>query len=273
MFSSISVIICHERSGSHLIADYVSQLKSGIYLDEVCNANIMKPESNRASFQRFAYDWAVSNYPESLVPNYDSRKRLITDYIISLCENQNSNELVIDIKYGHLSNFEPFWSHPFGKPLLISVLRSLGCQIVHLYRENVVEYAVSAQISKLTKIWHSTQPEYLAKINQPKLYKIDCEVVVAEAISLERQIAEAKSNWFRNVECIEIEYSKFVDSLNSDRKYLASIADDLGYKHLPFWEPKLKKLGRSLDQSLENYSELKRLCMERGLEKYLCPQR
>ena len=67
------------------------------------------------------------------------------------------HDIVVDIKYGHVHNFEWWWCPPLVRPFLFFFCQERDIGIIHLYRENVVEATVSSLIADRRRIWHSWQ--------------------------------------------------------------------------------------------------------------------
>jgi len=55
------ILLSHERSGSHYLAEMLESGSESISLDEVCNFEAVDPDKSNASFFRFRSDWQNAN--------------------------------------------------------------------------------------------------------------------------------------------------------------------------------------------------------------------
>lgn len=139
-----AVILSHERSGSHLLGDYIASLADVTVVDEVCNPNAVDPLTNELSFPGFQHRFALAHPEQFLKPTLVDRVQFVRSCFEHL-RNTSERRVVLHIKYGHLLQFNWFWARLFSRPLLFAVLRDMESPVIHLHRENVVEAAISDQ--------------------------------------------------------------------------------------------------------------------------------
>lgn len=261
------ILISHERSGSHLVAEAMHAFGLIQRVDEVCNIGAVSPLNSALSFHRFQYDWAQENRDEFLMQKFEDRRKFVDAYFNFLADKFPKADVLVDIKYGHFHNFDPFWHPVFSTPMLFEVLKAPGFKTIHLSRRNVVEAAVSGEVADVRGVWHSWQEGAAAK--QEQTHQLDVGRVVKRAKLLKMQNRWISEEWLSGVDAKSVQYESFVDSLNGDRKELDDLATFLSKTADPEWLPTLKKLGKPLRETVENYDELARACDAAGLGEFL----
>lgn len=261
----VCIMLSHERSGSHLVGEFLQNLDNLCMLDEVCNS--AASVHYEFSFHRFQLNYAEQDRDTYLARSYQQHLDFIDAYFNYLTYKNPDRQVVVDIKYGHLLNFEWFWSPPLRQPLLLSWLRSKGGKIIHLSRDNPVEAVVSAEVARQRGVWHSWQSDQTTDIASS--HRIDPDRAAYEAKLLRRQTALIREEWLESVQSFDLRYEEFVRSLSGDRCLLSDLATFVDSTGAESWTPTLKKLGRSLRDLVENYSELKTACVAYGLGEFL----
>ena len=261
----VCILLSHERSGSHLVGEFLQHLDGVSVLDEVCNS--IASADYEFSFHRFQLEYAERHRDAYLTRSYRQHLDFIDAYFAHVASADPDRQIVVDLKYGHLHNFEWFWSPPLRPPLVFSWVQSNGGRIVHLSRNNPIEAVVSAEVARQRGVWHSWQSDATSAAG-PR-HRIDTDRVAYEARLLRRQTTLIREEWLGSVDCFDLRYENFVESLSADRQTLSELAAFLGGSGATSWTPKLKKLGRPLPDLLENYSELKDSCSAAGLGEFL----
>lgn len=237
-------------------------------LDEVCNPDAVKPAHAPESFFRFKYH-AVMRDPRFLLePATKAHREFVADYFRHLAALGAPRDIAIDIKYGHVQNFEGFWWPVLERPALLSICENAGIGIIHLYRQNVVEATVSAIVAHKRKIWHSWQTgpgeSEVAPCNLP------VNEIVRKAKLLERLTGLFK-DWTRKNSKVELTYENIVADLGSGGPSEQALMTFLGRKprKKPF-APRFQKLTPPLREIVENFDELKAACEAAGLGRFVC---
>ena len=160
----ITILLSHERSGSHLVSSYIREQTENFVFDEVCYIFSVSAE-NKASFHRFQVAFIDQNKDLYLSSKYSKRLDFTKSYFDHLLNISKSDKICVDIKYGHLHNFDWFWNPIFRRPLLLELSEQQGYKLIHLYRQNVVEASVSAILADKRNVWHSWQTDNAEKVN------------------------------------------------------------------------------------------------------------
>lgn len=262
----IAVLLSHERSGSHLMGEFIGSC--GIkMIDEVCNPNSINPLTDKKSFHRYQLDWAAENRDAFLKPTYPQRVEFVAGYFRHLKALSGDVPIAVDIKYGHLHSFEWYWNPLFRQPLFFRALQEQGIRMVHLRRKNVVEAAISSEVSKQRAVWHSWQD--VTEEKRKQRHRIDPKLIVWEAELLIKQAQWIGGGWCHGLDVLHTTYEDLVASVAGNGDALARIAQFLGGTLDPAWKPKLVKLGGPLEETIENYSELVSALNQAGLGEYL----
>jgi hypothetical protein len=235
--------------------------------DEVCNAHAVDPNHDKASFFRFQSCFVASIGQKYYVPTESNQMLLGERFFKFLLEAQHAEHIVVDIKYGHIRNFDWFWTPLFRRPLLFQICEVNEFQILHLYRDNVVDAAISAAIAEKRQVWHSWQ---VNEVSGSEKIAIPVEAVVSAATLLREQVKWIKGRWLPGCRHREVTYESFTSSLiNGDRKTLDSLASFVGGSAPQHFLPKLQKLGRHPREQLSNADQLRDACEKGGLGAFV----
>lgn len=261
----LTVLLSHERSGSHLLSELV-RASGVITYDEVCNPHAMPPETQPASFHRFRHDWQIS-HPEFLrAPDPVSQLRFNEAYFRHLIELAAPHPVTIDMKYGHLHNFNETWCPPLARPTFFASCEYTGTKILHLHRTNKLEAVVSAKLAHRRQYYHSWQNSD----GQPfEPEELDCKEIVGETILLMEQSKLVSERWLSGVAHLSITYEDLTHAVKSvDNNFQLKVASFLGGTFGGPLTPKHQKIGRGLRQDVSNYSELVSACRGTVLEEF-----
>jgi hypothetical protein len=261
----IAVLLSHERSGSHLVGEYMASLGFRM-LDEVCNPNAVNPFTEARSWLRYRADWTEANRAIALKPGYRDHMGFLQGYFAHLQQGID-RPVGVDIKYGHIHNFESFWKPVFQRPVLFEALEAFEIPLVHLHRRNVVETAVSAEIAEQRRVWHSWQQKDPAEAE--RRFTLPVARIVSEALLYRQQADWIAGHWMGGARVFDLIYEEVVAGLDGATDVLDRLAAFLGAQRNPAWAPRLQKLGRPLDRQVENYAELKAACAAAGLGEHL----
>lgn len=261
----IAVLLSHERSGSHLVGEFIASLGFRM-LDEVCNPNAVNPFTQTRSWPRYRADWTEAHRDIALKPGYREHMAFLEGYFAHLRQGID-RPVGVDIKYGHIHNFESFWKPVFQRPILFEALEAFEIPIVHLHRRNVVETAVSAEIAEQRRVWHSWQQKDLAEAE--RRFTLPVARIVSEALLYRQQADWIGGHWMGGARFFDLVYEDVVAGLAGETDVLDRLAAFLGARRNLAWSPRLQKLGRPLDRQVENYAELKAACAAAGLAEFL----
>jgi hypothetical protein len=256
------ILVSHERSGSHLAGDFVGSLKQFRMVDEVCNPDALRPSQYVESFLWFKHEYIVREPSLLLAPSRKNHTGFVAAFFAHLSGLKAPNDILVDIKYGHVHNFEWWWCPPFVRPFLFNFCQEQQIGIVHLYRRNVVEATVSSMIADRRRIWHSWQ----IKPGSDMEAKHDLPVheVMRRAKLLERQIGQFK-DWTMANDKLEITYEEIAGAIGSGGEVDAKIMAFLGSELKNEFRPRHGKVTRPLAEIVENFDELNTACIKDGL--------
>jgi LPS sulfotransferase NodH len=168
----------------------------------------------------------------------------------------------VDIKYGHIQNFEAWWWPMLERPSLLKVCETAGVGVLHLFRENAIEATVSSMIADKRKVWHSWQVNDGTASNQK--FALPARDVVRKAKVLEREIHWVKE-WVRTNNALEITYERVSAELGHGGALDAALTKFLGRAPKGPFRPRVQKLGRPMREMVENFNELKAACDSAGM--------
>jgi hypothetical protein len=263
--ANVIILLSHERSGSHLLGEYLNSLENVKVYDEVCNPDAIKPLKERASFFRFRYEAVQADPSLSLEPTIEKHAAFVRSYFEYLASLRSEQTIVIDIKYGHVHNFEWCWWPILERPLLLRLCESANFGVLHLFRNNVVEAVASAMIADKTKVWHSWEA---SSQGGSKTIKLPAQIVARQAKLLERQ-----NNWFKGWigknRKLSVTYEALAAKLGQDADFDSQLAEFVGGKRRESFSPRHQKVTRPLPEVIENYADVVRACEEAGLTEHL----
>lgn len=260
--AKIFLLLSHERSGSHLAGEFIGAHQNFRMIDEVCNPGAVRPAKHRESFQRFQYDHIQADPNYLLEPSRASHTAFVAAFFEHLQGLRAPHDIAIDIKYGHVQNFEWWWCPVLERPYLLNFCQEREIGIVHLYRENVVAATVSSLIADKRKIWHSWQPG--AQTDTQERYRLPVREIVRRAKLLQRQ-SRLYKDWTDANRKLEVTYEEISANLGIGGETDAKFEGFLGAKLKQPFQPRHEKLTRPMQEVVENYDELKTACIAEGL--------
>jgi len=263
--AKVFILLSHERSGSHLAGEYIGSLENFRMVDEVCNPGAVRPSKHPESYHRFRYDYIQKDASYLLDPSRQRHVDFVGGFFDHLRRLKQPHDIAIDIKYGHVQNFEWWWCPVLERPFLLALAQEIDIGVVHLYRENVVEATVSSLIADKRKVWHSWEA---GADRPPQAYGLPVQNVIYRAKLLERQTALYKE-WTSRNRTIAVTYEEVSSGLEDGGEVEAKLSAFLGARPRRAFHPKHRKLTPPLREVVENYAELKKACEAAGLGKFV----
>ncbi len=263
---ALTILLCHERSGSHLLGEFLGSLDDVRMFDEVCNAGAVQPKSAPESFHRFRYDAIMGDPNLLLEPTPERHLNFIRAYFAYLKTLDTVANVAVDIKYGHVVNFEGWWWPITPRPRLFTFCEADDIGVIHLFRENSVQAVASGQIANQRSLWHSWEKG--AEEVQARTYKL----AVPELIKLVKSLETEKTwfkRWLRKVRHIDVTYERLSAELGRGGELDDMIAKFVGGVRAKPFTPRHKKVTRPLKDIVENFAELKSACDAAGLGHFL----
>lgn len=251
-------LISHERSGSHYLADMLVSSAEVHYFDEVCNFNAINPDVSPISFFRFRREAQVSDPDIALRPSPESNTRLIDAYLHHLWGlGKGKKKIFLDIKYGHVHNFEIGWWPSERRPFLLQYLEKSGIKIIHLTRRDSLAAVVSGILADKARVWHRKGD----KPREPApAARIPAQKAVHEALALERE-KENFFAWLATNATINVEYE---DLAASRQRVMTQVCEFVGVRSPAKFESSYRKVTPPLREVVENYDDIVKLAQSLG---------
>lgn len=266
MAPRISILLSHERSGSHFMGEFLGSLGGVAMFDEVCNPDAVKPLKSPMSFYRFKYDAIQKDANLLLEPTREKHEAFVRAFFQYLLSLKSGKSIVVDIKYGHVQNFEWCWWPILERPFLLKFCEEEDIGIVHLFRENVVDATASAMIADKRKAWHSW--EAAAEATADRTFSLPVQRLVRQAKLLERQTRWFK-DWIGKARKIAVTYEQLAAELGSGGALDSTLADFAGGTKGAAFASRHQKVTRPLPEVVENYAEVQQACVAAGLEQWM----
>ena len=263
--ANLFILLSHERSGSHFVGEYLASLSDFKVFDEVCNPDAVKPEHCLESFYRFKYDTIVKDPRFLLNPTRARHSEFVAAYLNHLLALRAPHHVVVDIKYGHVQNFEWWWWPMLERPALLNICEANGIGIIHLFRENVIEATVSAMIADRRKIWHSWE---VKSETAPQTYRLPVQEIIRRAKLLEEGTQWFKE-WTGKNNRIRLTYERASAELGLNGELDAELTKFLGRGPRAPFRPRVQKLTPPLHEIVENFDELKGACEKAGWGRFV----
>lgn len=261
-----TILLSHERSGSHLLGEFLGSLGNVAMFDEVCNPDAVVPANSPMSFFRFRYEAIQRDATLLLEPSRKGHEAFVTGFFRHLHALRRNKSIAVDIKYGHVHNFELYWWPVFERPFLMKVCEDHDIGVVHLFRQNVVEAAASAMIADARRVWHSW--EAAAPKTADRTFTLSAQAVMRRAKQLERQILWYTSA-LSDARKLTVTYEQLARELGQGGMLDTEIAEFAGGILAGAFQPRHQKVTRPLPEVIENYAEVKAACEAAGLGRHL----
>ncbi len=248
------ILLSHERSGSHYLAEMLESGSEIVSFDEVCNFQAVNPDTSGASFFRFRHDWQNANPDLAVRPDTDVMSGFLDGYFSHLLGLKDAKKVLVDVKYGHVHNFEPAWSPSENRPFLIRYLDRRKIRIVHLTRVDTLAAVLSDFAAGKAGIWHRRAG---AERTKPARIRVPVPNIVQRALSLQRE----KDNFFAWLAvnlCFSLSYEEICDTKEARERTLARLCSFLEIRASAF-VASLEKMTPPVEELVENYGELRRV--------------
>lgn len=247
------VMLGHERSGTHFVADMLKSPDKLVSVDEVCNFNAIDPYKSKLSFFRFRHEHLAKNNEFSYRPDTANLTAFCDSYFSHLLNFAKADNVLVDIKYGHVHNFEVGWWPSEHRPFLAGYLERRNVRILHLVRQDSIAATISNFLAEQTGAWHkrSKDPDC-----RPMRFKAPCQKIVHDALTLERE-KDNFFNWLSTNRCSHVLYE---DCSNDARRRDAmnAVCRFLGLDERPEYNSAYRKVTPALEDVVENYGDLQR---------------
>jgi hypothetical protein len=265
--SRLTLLLSHDRSGSHYLGSIIRALPRHRMVDEVCNEQAVDPVSNPLSFFGYRHKHSTEHPDYALRRRPDVVRSLLDAYFSFVLAQSEGKSVAIDIKYGHVHNFEIAWWPVFRKPFLLEYAQSRRLKMIHLSRWNSLETVISGEVAESRKLWHAIADKPQA--SEADAIEVDCRRVL-EQITLLNQQKDAFYAWTRGVNCLSVLYEELSGPAAgpATRVRLARFLE--AEPPAAFASP-YKKVTPPLHRIVKNWEELTKVCRENALGHYILP--
>lgn len=263
--SDLTFLISHDRSGSHYLGSYIRSLSRQTMTDEICNEQALDPVRDPLSFFGFRHRRSLDD------PDYSLRRtpavvwKLLDEYFSFALDSSPPGGVTIDIKYGHIHNFEGAWWPVFRKPLLFEYAGSRKIKIIHLCRWNSLETVISGEVAESRKVWHAVGSQKPA--GPADAVDVNTKRLVRQIQMLNDQKA-AIFRWTKTLRCLPILYEELVDPIHG-RPCRERVAEFLGSAPLQEFSSPYRKVTPAIHLVIRNWDEVSAFCRENELSQYL----
>jgi hypothetical protein len=197
----------------------------------------------------------------ALRPSEETNTRLLDAYLQHLSDAaQDTSKLLVDIKYGHVHNFEQGWWPSEWRPFLLMYLEKREIKIIHLTRRDSLAAVVSGHVADNRRVWHKMAGEPAPLL--PKA-RIGAMRAVNEALALERE-KEKFFAWLRPNTCFPMTYEELADSDASRHDVMIRLCNFLEIRIPAEFRSVYLRVTPSLPEAVENYDELVQASHELG---------
>lgn len=263
----LTLLISHDRSGSHYLRSFIRALPGQEMVDEICNEQAVDPVKDPLSFFGFRYRLSLDEPDYGLRRNPIIVMSLLDRYFNFILKNCEPRAVTIDIKYGHIHNFDIAWWPIFRRPFLFEFCRQRNIKIIHLSRWNSLNVVVSGEVAESRKIWHAigkTPPAEAADA-----IHLDRQKVLHQVQSLNQQ-KNMITRWVRGLNCQTVLYEELTDA-SGGRDCRARIAAFLGTEPPATFRSPYHKVTPPPSVIVRNWNDIVALCRENELGHYVLP--
>ena len=255
----VLIVVARQRSGTNLLRSLLVDSKQFIDYKEVFGQKVTNSPNSYFNFRRKLYQENI-DYSLPTVENVETIFRKYLEYL----QGKSKNRFILDIKYNSFCHFTPFWHSPLEPPMLVKLIKKYQIPVIHLIRDNVLETECSTELYR--KNWVATLRE--GEKLKHSTVSIDPNTIINKLNERNQEIDLFK-NYFDNYKYVcTINYAEIgKGSLTTQtrkkifEKFNIAIEEDV--------TSPLKKMGRSLSETIENYEEISKLLLKNGFEYLL----
>jgi LPS sulfotransferase NodH len=248
------VLLSHERSGSHYLAEMLASGGELVSLDEVCNFGAIDPDKSKASFFRFRREWQQAHPDLAVRPDADVMNGFLDGYFSHLLALEPARKVLVDVKYGHVHNFEPAWWPSENRPFLVKFLDRRKARVVHLTRSDTMAAVLSGFAANRAGVWHR-------RTGGDRPRPVRMRVPVTNIVHGAQTLGREKGNffaWLAGNRCFNLSYEEICEPGASKERTLARLCDFLEIRPSDFAST-IEKTTPAVHELIENYGELRRV--------------
>jgi len=183
-----------------------------------------------------------------------NRNKLIHEFLSDLyAENHNAQSVGYKVNYSQINRYSA----------IISWIKQNDVKIIHLIRINLLKRLVSHKVANARNLLHSTQA-----VEPMKIY-IDPKILIKDFERRQKRFDKYRKRFIEvlDVPFLEVAYESLVaDFYTEIRKVLQFLEID---KFMPLTSDFVKVNPDSLEDIVENYSEIKQTLMNTEFDNFL----
>ena len=199
------------------------------------------------------YKYRSSSLKRQIAHRFN-RNKLIYDFLSDLyAEHHNESAVGFKVNYSQIKKYQ----------VTISWVKHNDIKIIHLVRNNLLKRFVSHQIAHTRNLMHSTQPV------EPIKVRIDPEILKKHLRKRQRSLDTHRKLFTETLDVpfLEVSYESLVADHDTETcKVLKYLGID---KSMPLTSEFVKVNPDSLEDIIENYSEVKQTLMSTEFENFL----
>jgi hypothetical protein len=194
------------------------------------------------------------------LPSKDNRRILFNEYIAHLSRITSREICLIDVKYNSWHHLNTYWKNFEDRPDLMDFIEENNFTIIHIFRENVFEQALSMHFASQTGIYHVRDGDQ--EVTSTKKIKVNCRWMLGE---MNRSVAN--TNRFRrfmktNNNIMELEYTSLIKDDHISPVIAENLKQQLNLSGSPLGPTPLKKVTPPASAVIENIEEVQKFFSE-----------
>lgn len=248
-----AIVVGQQRSGTTVFIWSLSKSPEIQTFGEVFHDAALDQKSNYFNFLR-SFDCE----PElKFLPAAEYRRTLFDEYMKRVFSLAGSQVPLLDVKYNSWHHLNTYWHNEEERSNLLQLVMERGYAVLHLYRRNVFEQALSMFYAQQRGAYHVRVAE-----NEPEpprmTVRVDCSWARDEMDRSLRNTARFRRFLEGYERVIEIPYEEMMDGDFISNAHGKRIAALLGVKAGPFGPAPFRKATPPPREVVENAEELKR---------------
>ncbi|MCB9885307.1 MAG: hypothetical protein H6838_07435 [Planctomycetes bacterium] len=259
-----AVVVGQQRSGTTVFVWSLGTSPEIQSFGEVFHDAERDRDYNYFNFlQRFECDAEVKYLPDE-----QYRRTLFDEYMKRIYALADTQVPLLDVKYNSWHHLNTYWHNEEERPNLLGLMIERGYAILHLWRRNVFEQALSMRYAEQRNAYHvhihdsASEPPHTT-------VRIDCGWMQAEMERSLRNTARFRRFLEGHDRAVEIQYEEMMDGEFISNTYGEAIANLLGVQAKPFGPAPLRKVTPPPREVIENAEELKSFFAGTKYEEYV----
>lgn len=247
----ISLLLAAERSGTHFLRSMLRNLSRVATPVEICNPATGDVRTAPSSFLRFCASARATDEKFCYSTPEIQTEMLDRYFDIVRTSYPRKKNIILDVKYAHLHNFNPARCEFLSCPFLLRYAIDRNMKIIHLVRRKAYRTIISYMYAAETGVWHVRTP------GQPPCAKVRINLPTLQERTLRLcQTIGLVEHWLKGARKLTIQY----ETLTADTEAcLASVGHFLGLDVSISARTIFVKSTPPYAQAIENFAEVRDL--------------